>query len=48
MRLKLAEYANNKNEAAAVRLVLSSNNYNDEDIDKFFSAADQKDIDKNA
>nr|WP_234384150.1 hypothetical protein [Francisella noatunensis] len=48
MRLKLAEYANNKNEAAAIRLVLSSNNYNDEDIDKFFSAADQKDIDKNA
>ncbi|AEI36362.1 CDC27 family protein [Francisella salina] len=48
MRLKLAEYANNKNEAAAVRLVLSSNNYNDEDIEKFFSAADQKDINENA
>ncbi|APC91500.1 MULTISPECIES: pilus assembly protein PilF [Francisella] len=48
LRLKLAEYAHNKNQAAEVRLILSSNNYNDEDIQKFFSAADQEDIDKNA
>ncbi|MBK2356784.1 pilus assembly protein PilF [Francisella hispaniensis] len=48
LRLKLAEYANNKNQAAEVRLILSSNNYNDEDIQKFFSAADQEDINKNA
>ncbi|ALB01612.1 pilus assembly protein PilF [Francisella persica ATCC VR-331] len=48
LRLKLAEYAHNKNEAAEVRLILSSNNYNDENIQKFFSAADQYDIDKNA
>lgn len=48
LRLKLAEYAHNKNEAAAVSLILSSNNYNDEDMQKFFSGADQKDIDKNA
>ncbi|AIT08637.1 pilus assembly protein PilF [Candidatus Francisella endociliophora] len=37
LRLKLAEYAHNRNEAAAVRLILSSNNYNDEDMEKFFS-----------
>ncbi|MDE5002639.1 pilus assembly protein PilF, partial [Francisella tularensis subsp. holarctica] len=48
VRLKLAEYANNKNQAAEVRLILSSNNYNDDDIQKFFSAADQEDIIKNA
>lgn len=39
LRLKLAEYAHNKNEAAAVRLILSSNNYNDEDMQKFFEKA---------
>ncbi|MDE4951276.1 pilus assembly protein PilF, partial [Francisella tularensis subsp. holarctica] len=41
LRLKLAEYANNKNQADEVRLILSSNNYNDEEIQKFFSEADQ-------
>ncbi|MDE4953373.1 pilus assembly protein PilF, partial [Francisella tularensis subsp. holarctica] len=46
-RFKLAEFANNKNQASEVRLILSSNNYNYEYIQKFFSAADHEDINKN-
>ncbi|KEI35610.1 CDC27 family protein [Allofrancisella frigidaquae] len=40
LRLKLAEYANNKNEAATVRLIFSSKDFNDDDMDQFFSASD--------
>lgn len=43
LRLKLAEYANNNNEAAKVRLILSSNKYNDDNINDFFSASDDGD-----
>ena len=38
LRLKLAEYANNKNEEASVKLILSSENYNDDDMNEFFFA----------
>lgn len=48
LRLKLAEYAHNKNEAAAVRLILSSSDYNDLSMDEFFSEEDQKDVKDNA
>ena len=39
LRLKLAEYAHNKNEAATVRLIFSSNNFNDDEMNKFFEDA---------
>ncbi|BCD90399.1 pilus assembly protein PilF [Francisella halioticida] len=47
LRLKLAEYANNKNEIATIKLILSSSDYNDDDMNQFFSKADMGDI-KNA
>jgi type IV pilus assembly protein PilF len=40
MRLKLAEYAHNRNETATIRLILSSNNFNEKNMNEFFSAAD--------
>ena len=40
LRLKLAEYAHNKNEAATVRLIFSSNDFNDDAMNKFFAGAD--------
>lgn len=43
LRLKLAEYANNKNEAAQVRLIFSSNDFNDDSMDQFFAGVDNKD-----
>ena len=39
LRLKLAEYAHNKNEAAKVRLLFSSNNFDSDAMDKFFEGA---------
>jgi type IV pilus assembly protein PilF len=39
LRLKLAEYAHNKNEAATVRLIFSSNDFNDDAMNKFFEGA---------
>lgn len=43
LRLKLAEYANNKNEAAKVRLIFSSNDFNDDSMEKFFADVEDKD-----
>ena len=43
LRLKLAEYANNTNEIATIKLILSSSDYND-DMNQFFSKADMGDI----
>ncbi|AJC49173.1 pilus assembly protein PilF [Allofrancisella guangzhouensis] len=40
LRLKLAEYTHNKDEAATVRLIFSSKDFNDDNIDQFFSASD--------
>jgi type IV pilus assembly protein PilF len=39
LRLKLAEYAHNKNEAATVRLIFSSNDFSDDAMNKFFEGA---------
>lgn len=44
LRLKLAEYANNTNEIATIKLILSSSDYNDDDMNQFFSKADMGDI----
>ena len=39
LRLKLAEYAHNKNEAATIRLIFASNDFNDDAMNKFFEGA---------
>ncbi|API86892.1 pilus assembly protein PilF [Francisella uliginis] len=44
LRLKLAEYANNRSEIAMIKLILSSSDYNDDDMNQFFSKADMGDI----
>lgn len=44
LRLKLAEYANNTNEIATIKLILSSSDYNDDDMNQFFSKADMGDV----
>ncbi|MED7819813.1 MULTISPECIES: tetratricopeptide repeat protein [unclassified Francisella] len=44
LRLKLAEYANNKDEIAIIKLILSSSDYNNNDMNQFFSKADMGDI----
>ncbi|WP_150468258.1 pilus assembly protein PilF [Francisella sp. SYW-9] len=44
LRLKLAEYANNRSEIATIKLILSSSDYNNNDMNQFFSKADMGDI----
>ncbi|MED7789401.1 CDC27 family protein [Francisella sp. 19X1-34] len=44
LRLKLAEYANNRSEIATIKLILSSSGYNDNDMNQFFSKADMGDV----
>ncbi|QIW10274.1 pilus assembly protein PilF [Francisella sp. LA112445] len=44
LRLKLAEYANNRSEIATIKLILSSSDYNDNDMNQFFSKADMGDV----
>lgn len=40
MRLQLAEYAHNRNAIATIRLILSSNNFNEKSMNDFFSTSD--------